>query len=74
MRATGMPNWIVWITVSTGAVDRRKGADRRRDRLRDAVEPQRDLGDDAERAFRADEQPRQVVAGRRFAGAPRRCG
>jgi hypothetical protein len=28
-----------------------------RDRLRNAMEPQRHLGDDAERALRADEEP-----------------
>ena len=36
------------------------------DRLGDAGEPQRDLDDDAERALRADEQPRQIVARRGF--------
>ena len=42
-----------------------------------AVQTQRDLGDDAERAFGSDEQARQVVAGRRLAraaaGVNRRC-
>ena len=33
------------------------------------MQPQRDLGDHAERAFRSDEQARQVVAGRRLARA-----
>jgi hypothetical protein len=36
------------------------------DRFRNAGEPQRQLGDDAERAFGADDQPREVVAGRGF--------
>ena len=40
------------------------------DRLRDAVQAQLDLGDDAERALAADEQPRQVVAGGGFAHPP----
>ena len=71
IRATGTPLWIVRITVSTRRCDRRKGADRGRNRLRNAVKPHRHLGDDAERAFRADEEPGQIVAGRRFAGAPR---
>ena len=31
------------------------------------MQPERDLRDHAERAFRSDEQPREVVAGRRFA-------
>ena len=46
-----------------GRLDARKLAGRRRNRFGNAVKFQRDLGDDAERAFRADEQPRQVVAG-----------
>ena len=45
-------------------------ADRRGDRLGHAVEAQLDLGDDAERALGADEQPREVVAGARLARAP----
>ncbi len=49
-----------------------KRTDAGRDRLRDAREPQRQLDDDAERAFRADHQPREVVAGRRLLGAARR--
>ena len=52
-----------------GACEIRELADRRRDRLGHAVEAQLDLGDDAERAFGADEQPRQVVAGGRLARA-----
>jgi hypothetical protein len=42
-------------------------AHRRGDRLRQAVKTKLHLGDDAERAFGADEEPRQVVAGARFA-------
>ena len=41
---------------------------------RDRDQAQRDLGDDAERALGADEQAREVVAGRRLARARRRCG
>ncbi|SPC14782.1 hypothetical protein CO2235_220015 [Cupriavidus oxalaticus] len=44
-----------------------EGAHRGRDRLRLRVEPHRDLGNDAERAFAADEQAGQVIAGRRLA-------
>ena len=44
-------------------------ADRGGDRLGHAVEAQLDLGDDAERAFGADEQAREVVAGARLARA-----
>ena len=72
MRATGMPDWIVAIVGVAGGLDRRERADAAGNRLRDAVQLQRELGDDAERAFRADEQPREVVAGRGFLGAARR--
>ena len=44
-------------------VDARERADRRRHRLGQRIQPQRDLGDHAQRAFAADEQARQVVAG-----------
>ena len=67
MRATG----IARLDGRDHRVDRAgevaERADRRRDRLRDAVEPELDLGDDAERALGADEEPGQVVAGRRLA-------
>ena len=53
-------------------LDRRERADAAGDRLRDAGELQRQFGDDAERALRADDQAGQVVAGRGFLGAPRR--
>ena len=53
------------------AVDGREGAHRRRHRVLHGVEAQRHLGDDAEGAFGADEQPRQVVARRRFLRAAR---
>src|SRR5262249_59691287 len=49
--------------------DRGEWADTRRDRLRDAGELQRQLGDGAKRALGADEQPGEVVAGRGFLGA-----
>ena len=39
------------------------------DLLRDAVDAQRQLGDHRERALRAEQQPREVVAGRGLAGA-----
>ena len=41
----------------------------RRDRLGNAGQPQGQFGDDAERAFGADHQPGQIVAGRGFLGA-----
>ena len=50
-------------------LDRVERAHRRGDRFRQGMQPQRHLGDHAERAFRSDEQPRQVVAGRRLARA-----
>jgi hypothetical protein len=67
MRATGMPIWIVAMTASQAASTLGERADAARDRLGDAVQLQRQFGDDAERALRADEEPRQVVAGRGFA-------
>ena len=67
MRAIGMPDWMVGITVSTAPSMVVEGDHRRADRLGDAVEPQRDLGDDAQRALGTDEQAGQVVAGGRFA-------
>ena len=71
MRATGMPLWIVITVVLTGALDGRKGADRRRDLLGNAVEPECHLGDDAERALASRQRagsgrsPRPICARRR---------
>ena len=63
-RATGMPSWIVWMTVSTAPSIVFERADGRSDRIGDA-EPSRTVtsGDDAERSLGADEQPGEVVAG-----------
>ena len=72
MRATGMPDWMVAMAALQPASTDGKRTDAAGDRLRNAVELQRQLGDDAERALRADEQPRQVVAGGGFLRAPRR--
>ena len=52
-------------------LDRRKRADAGGNRFRNAVQLQRDFGDDAERAFGADEQPREIVTGGRFFRAAR---
>ena len=71
MRATGMPSWMVWMTVSTAPSMRIEGAHRGGHGFGNAVKAQRDFGDDAERAFGADEQARQVIAGRGFARAAR---
>ena len=49
------------------APERFEGADGRGDRFGSGMEPERHLGDDAERPFGSDEEPRQVVAGRRLA-------
>ena len=57
------------MTVSTAAVEVGELADRRGDRFGHAVQPQLDLGDDAERAFGADEKAREIVAGARLARA-----
>src|SRR5687768_9943449 len=54
-----------------GGPDRWEWTHARRDRLWDAVQLQGDLGDDAERALRADEETREVVAGRAFSRPPR---
>ena len=67
------------VTGTPDADDRRRRAARRLDRrergardddvLGDRMQPQRQLGDHAERPLRADEEIRQVVAGRRLHGA-----
>ena len=64
MRATGMPSWIVWITVFAAPAIDSNGHTAARTASGRPYKPQRELGDHAERAFGADEQPRQVVAGR----------
>ena len=51
-----------------GGLDARERAHAARNCLRDAIQLQRQRGDDAERAFRADQEPRQVVAGRTLPG------
>jgi hypothetical protein len=53
------------------AVEGAEGAHGGQDLLRDAIEANRQLRHDPERAFGADQQLREVVAGRRFAGAAR---
>jgi hypothetical protein len=53
------------------AIDAVESAHRRRHRLLHRVEPHRHFGDDAEGALGADEQARQVVAGRRLLRAAR---
>ena len=54
-----------------GRLDRGERAHAGRDRLGNAGELERELGDDAKRAFRADDQPGQIVARRRLLGAAR---
>ena len=56
-----------------GGVDRREGGHGGRHRLRDAVDPERELADDAERALAAGEQAGEVVARRALAGPARRA-
>ena len=53
----------------TGGTNRRKRANARRNRLGNAIEPERRLGDNAQRALRADKQPCQVIARRTLFGA-----
>ena len=50
-----------------GRLHRRECADPAADLFRNPLETQRHRGDHAERAFRSDEEPRQVVAGRGLA-------
>ena len=71
MRATGMPDWMVRMVALQAASTDGNGHTAAADRLGNAGEPQRQLGDHAERALRADDQPRQVVAGGGLLGAPR---
>jgi hypothetical protein len=71
LRAIGTPICSVWITVFAAPFDRREGAQRRGHRRLHRMQLDRHLGDDAERAFRAYEEARQVVAGRRFLRASR---
>ena len=54
-----------------GRRNARERTDAARNRLGNAVQRQRDLGNDAERAFRADHQPGQIVTGAGLPGAPR---
>src|SRR3990170_7491011 len=55
-----------------GALDRSEGADGRQDRLGDAVELQREAGDDAEGPFRTDQETGEIVTCRGLPGpAPR---
>ena len=54
-----------------GRGEAREIDDGRRHRLGHRVQPHRDLGDDAQRSLGADEQPREVVAGRRLLRAAR---
>src|SRR6476661_8545118 len=53
----------------TAGLDRRKTAHPRRCRLRNTVQFQRQLSDDAEGPFRADDEASEIVSRRGFAGA-----
>ena len=54
-----------------GGLDGRKRTDAARNRLGNAVQLHGDFGDDAERAFRTDEQAREIVTGGGFLRAAR---
>ena len=71
MRATGMPDWIVRIVARQHASTEGNGHTPPAIASGMPASLQRQFGDDSERAFRSDQQPRQVVSGRRFLGAPR---
>ena len=66
MRATGMPDWIVRIVALQAASTDGNGQMPPEIASGMPCSFSGDLGDDAERALRADEQPRQVVAGGGF--------
>ena len=68
MRATGMPDWMVAIVVSQPRAT--LGNEQLPAEIASGMpeQAQRHLGDDAERAFGADEQTGEVVAGRGFLG------
>jgi hypothetical protein len=61
-----MPVWIGEDRRLAGAAHGLERTGRGRDRLGDAAQLDGEFGDDAERAFGADEQMRQVVAGEDF--------
>ena len=65
-----MPAWIVAMTARTASSTPGKLHTAEEIASGHAVELDRDLGDDAERALRAHEQAGQVVAGRRLARPP----
>ena len=69
IRATGMPACMVAMVRLDRRLQVGELADGGRHRLRDAVQAEADLGDDAERALGADHQPGQVVAVGGLAGA-----
>ena len=56
-----------------GIAHARKRTDAGQDRFGDAVELEIELGDDAERALRADQQPGQIIAGGGLFGPPCRA-
>ena len=66
MRAMGIPLWMVRIVALQAPSTVGEGHDAAGDRLGDALQPQHQLGDDAERAFRADQQAGEIVAGGRL--------
>ena len=69
MRATGEAELNGFDDGVDRAIDGFEGADGDADGLGQCVEAQSDFGDDAERAFGADEEAGEVVAGGGFAGA-----
>ena len=66
MRATGTPNWMVWMLVRTAASMLGK-AQTAADTASGRVEAHRQFGDDGQRAFGTDQKAGQVVAGGGFA-------
>ena len=71
MRATGMPDWMVaMVALQAASIE---GNGQMPPEIASGMPCSLSVsdGDDAERAFRADEQPRQVVAGGGFLRPPR---
>ena len=65
-RVTGTPDADQRRRRAARGLDRRERGARDDDVIRNRMQPQRQLGDHAERPFRADDEIRQVVAGRRL--------
>ena len=73
IRAAPRPSWMAAITACTAPSMVSNGQTSGHHRFRQRIEPHRQFGDHAQRAFRADHQRGQVVAGRALRRASGRC-